>query len=127
MGRSVSTPPNTQAVAYDHIDIEDDDDWWFEDLKEDALYRIQELYPSMGPCSKRLGREDLAIAENWHAWFGLSVYGGLIAYWLVPKTDDPLNEAWVAQVERGFCTHFASLRKLGHMSNGEGVYQRIET
>ncbi len=124
MGRSVSTPYNAMVVAYDHVDVGEIDEDWFDDLKDNGRYRIQILYPSMEPTSKWVGREDLAIAENAHAWFGLSVYFGLVAWWLVPKEGE-LAEAWIAQVERGFCREFASLRRMGMMSNGEGVYQRI--
>lgn len=126
MARSVSTPPNTEVVAYDYVD-RDDDPFFFEDLIEGAQCRIYALFPSMTPADRWLGREDRVVAENGHAWFGFSEYMGLIAYWLVPKEDDgcELHRAWCGQVSRRFADEFASLRRVGMMSNGEGVFERI--
>jgi hypothetical protein len=97
---------------------------------------IKELFPSFEPCDKWLDREDHAIAENRFAYFGISEYCGLVALWLVKKDLDagyyedslltPLADRWLAQVEPRFLSTFGELRKLGHMSNGEGVYQRID-
>jgi hypothetical protein len=94
---------------------------------------IKEIFPSFEPCDKWLDREDHAIAENSFAYFGISEYCGLVALWLVRKEldwDSSANEAmqdrWLAQVEKKFLATFGTLRKLGSMSNGEGVYERIE-
>ena len=51
----------------------------------------------MSECEEWVDREDLAIAENGHAYFGVSEYCGCAAVWIVAKTDyygDPLAEAW---------------------------------
>lgn len=125
MGRSVSCPPNAGAIAYDYIDMDEDwDEYDWQDLEEDALYGIRELFPSMEPASGWAGREDKIIARNGHAIFGMSEYCRLIAYWMVPE-DRRISEAWVAQVAPRFQERFARLARLGVMSNGEAVYQRL--
>jgi hypothetical protein len=134
MGRSVSYPAGA-IVAFDHWDEEPDEqgfnDWsWME---TGLRARIKEIFPGFEPCDKWIGREDHAIAENSFAYFGISEYCGLVALWLVRKEldwDSSANEAmqdrWLAQVEKKFLATFGTLRKLGSMSNGEGVYERIE-
>jgi hypothetical protein len=127
MGRSVSYPQAAEVIAYDHVDWEEDDPFAYEDLVEDARYRIACLFPSMTPDEGWLGSENRILASNGHAFFGLSEYCGLLAYWLVPRenTDTPqLHRTWCNQVAPRFEDHFATLARVGMMSNGEGVYRR---
>jgi hypothetical protein len=154
MGRSVSHPSGA-IVAFKEITMqadidacneglmesEEEDDsapdyFDFDELIEDYQGWIKELFPSFEPCDKWLDREDHAIAENRFAYFGISEYCGLVALWLVKKDLDagyyedslltPLADRWLAQVEGKFLSTFGELKKLGNMSNGEGVYQRID-
>jgi hypothetical protein len=114
------------------LEIDEEHPDWDEEVYQ-YHERIKEIFPSFEPCDKWLDREDHAIAENSFAYFGISEYCGLVAIWLVRKelnVFDPLNyglaDRWLAQVEKKFLATFGTLRKLGSMSNGEGVYERIE-
>lgn len=102
------------------------------DWDEEISYyrdRIREVFPSFTSCDTWLDREDHAIAENGFAYFGISEYCGLVAIWLVGKehgdhTLIALSDRWLQQVEKRFLASFGEFRKVGTMSNGEGVYQR---
>ncbi len=145
MGRSVSSPHNASAVAYQTIEVRDEDDklvempdehdlqWAFESLVEDLQEYAPTLWPSLRKCDEWLGREDHALLENDLAYMGISEYCGLVAVWIVPRTDRygyestaNLCEAWCAQIEAKFLKTFGTLRKLGTMSNGESVFKRVE-
>lgn len=129
MGRSVSSPPRAGAVAFERIDTSDWDEfdvqWEWEAIEEDAVDRIREIFPSFKPDEGWLGREDKVLASNGHAKFGMSAYGGLVSFWLVPK-ENGLAEAWVDRARERFFRSFGTLRRLGFMSNGEAVFERIE-
>jgi hypothetical protein len=140
MGRSVSTPANAYLVAYcDWFNPTDEEgnpenrepenyDW--DDYVEGVVEYAKELWPSLSSCGDRvwLGREDRALLENNLVYLGVSEYCGLAAVWVVPKDGDyeHLATRWCNQISAKFDKAFASLRKLGTMSNGEGVYQRVE-
>lgn len=109
-----------------------DTDWDEETI--DLQRRIAEAFPSFQPCDEWLGREDHAIAENRFAYFGMSEYCGLVAFWLKAKEldwDSRANEAmqdrWLDQVKDRFISTFGELTKVGVMSNGEGVYRQIDS
>lgn len=65
-----------------------------------------------------------------------SVYGGLVAVWIVERNDgsywdtdcrtfrSPRAQRWLAQIAPKFNAEFGDHVCLGHMSNGEGVYRR---
>lgn len=97
---------------------------------------VRRFFPSFELCDEWLGDEDHALAENRFAYFGVSEYGGLVALWLVRKDFNTgyidgasmsnLADRWLTQVGPSFLKTFGTLRKLGHMSNGEGVFQLID-
>lgn len=141
MGRSVSTPNNAYLVAFCdwyNPDPEDEDgtptnrepeDYDWEDYLDGVTSYATELWPSLSSCGNRkwLGREDRALLENHLVYLGVSEYCGLSAIWVVPKDGKPeLAEHWCDQIRGKFQKAFGNLRKLGHMSNGEGVYERIK-
>lgn len=126
MARSVSYPRNAVA-AFSEYEGEDEFEWSW--LVEDFVERLKAKYASVHSHSGWLGREDRIVAANEFAFFGVSEYCGLVAFWVVAREDrygsaSYLAESWVAQIAKGFEAEFGSLRKLGHMSNGEGVYER---
>lgn len=129
MGRSVSYPRNA-VVAYSTFE---NDPYWdqqgeWEDLVECFQMTVADLWPSAEEANKWLGREDHAVMANRHAWFGVSEYCGLVAFWVVAKEDtghEPLSERWVAQIAERFTSTFSTLNRLGTFSNGEGVFERI--
>lgn len=68
---------------------------------------------------------------NDHAVAGLSEYCGIVSIWLAepgrPRGFDEcegLARAWRERVAPGFEAAFGTMRKLGHMSNGEAVFKR---
>ncbi|MGX7894955.1 hypothetical protein [Tsuneonella sp. HG222] len=134
MGRSVSWPCGASTVVYGTLDWDDEVDWdyhvqWFQEL-------VKTLFPSTWEQDAWVDREDHAFMGNNHALFGISEYCGLLSYWVLPRHNagcnfvthyNPgLSDAWCARIAPKFTKAFAALRKLGTMSNGEGVYQRID-
>ncbi len=154
MGRSVSTPHNASVVAYRHLEpqpVEDIDEdgnetmrepdetdfqWEFDSLVEDLQEYAPTLWPSLRKCDTWLDREDHALLENDLCYMGISEYCGLVATWIVPKSEhrsgysdehvDNLCAHWISQIEPKFTKTFGALRKLGTMSNGEAAFQCIE-
>ena len=154
MGRSVSTPYNATAVAYAPIEVEpyediDDDgeavtvepseldfQFAFESMVEDLQNHAPTLWPSLRECDKWLDREDHALLENDLCYMGVSEYCGMVAYWIVPKSDyragysdqhvDNLCDHWVSQIADKFVKTFGTLRRIGTFSNGESVYERTK-
>jgi len=132
MGRSVSYPSDCSAVCFRSFECEGEFDAEFELeyfvdwIKESATAK----FPSLCECDKWLGREDHAILENDHACVGVSEYCGLVAIWLKAKDEYPndhpeLSRSWTDRVSDTFHGLFAEYRKLGHISNGEGVFEKI--
>lgn len=137
----------TEEVTQDLIDdgIYDEDqlgDWVpreyaFDDVIEDFTETCLSEWPSLSACNEWVGREDNAILSNGLVKMGVSEYCGLLSYWVIPQDDLEANgyygqpdrtalaARWAAQIEAKFVGYFGTLRKMGHMSNGEGVYQRI--
>jgi hypothetical protein len=137
MGRSVSYPSGAivafSSIEFEGADWEGQDQW--EALREDFIQQCHYLWPSMediSECNKWLGREDRALLSNRFAYMGLSEYCGLVAFWIVAGDDQwsehlrGLGEKWLSQVAPKFIAEWSTLRKLGEMSNGEGVFERIE-
>jgi hypothetical protein len=128
MARSVSYPRNA-VVAFDSFDP--DPEFGFEDfqlLVEDYCHALSKAYPAGSPREKWLGREDRVVFANALVYFGISEYGGTIAYWAVVRddTDYPaLAESYLKRIAPNFEARFGTLRRLGAMSNGEVVYARI--
>jgi hypothetical protein len=137
MGRSVSYPQGS-IVAFTVLGVEDSDAWEFEyeGLREDLLERAMLRFPSLEPHQGWRGREDRVVARNAFADFGVSVYGEVVAVWIVERNDgsyrdtdcrtvrSPRAQRWLAQIAPKFDAEFGDYDCLGHMSNGEGVYRR---
>lgn len=152
MGRSVSYPSGA-LVAYartpydedwcancscpaSDCDCDEDDkslvqgeaDWdW---IAEDAARTISEMFPSFRPDDDWRGREDRVVARNSLVDFGFSEYCGLMAYWMVPREGldgnlEAFAERWIAAVSRRFCARFGEYVRIGGMSDGTSVYQRV--
>lgn len=137
MGRSVSYPPGS-IVAFTVLGVEDSDEWEFEYewLRDDLVDRATRLFPSLEPHHGWRGREDRILARNAFVDFGVSVYGDLVAVWIVERDDGPYRDAdwrtarsprarrWLAQITPRFDAEFGDYDCLGHMSNGEGVFRK---
>lgn len=130
MGRSVSYP-NSANVTFMHLDWdgEESDYMDFQDFIESRRDAAQDLWPSLEPCDKWVGREDHAILENSHAYFGVSEYCGVVATWFLAKDQDndgrqAVADHWVASVGTKLGKHFGNMQKIATMSNGEAVYEK---
>jgi len=124
MGRSVSYPHDS-IVTFTTFDY-DEDFIQFEDFIENFEETAKSLWPSFWKCDIWLDRENHAILENKHTYFGVSEYCGLVALWLVPKHEnDPLAWRWISQIEKKFNKMFGTLRTIGYASNGECFFERI--
>lgn len=111
-----------------HIDGDD-----FDMLIDDFRDQLRVLFPSVVSADHWIDREDHVLAENRLAYFGMSKYCGLVAYWIVPKgyhsgdeQIEALATSWVRKAADKFVAAFGELSKVGSMSNGEGVYRRID-
>lgn len=109
----------------------------FDDMLEDLIETCKSEWPSLSEDEKWIGREDHAVLSNGLVRVGISEYCGLLSYWVVARDDvtdqygyerdmTPLAARWASQIEAKFVQYFGNLRKMGNMSNGEGVYQRID-
>lgn len=137
MGRSVSYPSGA-LVAFTVLEADDEDDWDFayEWLQDDLRERASQAFPSLVPHQGWRGREVRILLRNAYADFGCSVYGGLVAVWIVERDDvaywdaewrhtrSPRAKHWLGQIGPRFDALFGDYDCLGHMSNGEGVYTR---
>ena len=155
MGRSVMTLGGTAIVAYagvepshywevhDGFECRDNEC----DSSCDHIYdyqcvldyyqeRVTELWPSFQPADSWVGNELHVIAENAHSIVAVSEYCGLISINLGAKYDRQayfaddsdiagLGAHWRAQIESKFLSTFGEYAKLGTMSNGEGVFQKV--
>ena len=137
MGRSVSYPSGS-LVAFTVLEVEDENDWDFEYewLRDEVVERAMRLFPSLEPQDGWRGREDRILARNAFADFGISIYCGLVAIWIVERNDgsywdadsrtarSPRARRWLAQIAPRFDAGFGDYDCLGHMSNGEGIYRK---
>ena len=113
--------------------VDPDSDDYAMDI-EDFQTHLKSLFPSVNSCDEWLGNEDHVLAENRLARFGMSEYCGLLSYWIVPKENgcysdeqiEPLAKRWIASIADKFVAAFGEMTKIGSMSNGEGVYRRID-
>lgn len=144
MGRSVSYPSGA-VTAFTTFEVEDDEgneldlQFEFEWLCGDLIERAAAAFPSLVPYDAWRGREDRILMRNKFADFGVSVYGGLVAIWIAERADvaywddewrttrSSRAQHWLRQIAPRFDALFGTLNRLGHMSNGEGVYHRRKT
>lgn len=153
MGRSVSYPHNATVVTYKPIEVEpyediDEDgetvtvepsEFDYQDAFDSMVEDLQEyaptLWPSLRKCDKWLDREDHALLENDLCYIGISEYCGLVALWIVPKTDEyagyysdahvaNLCDRWVDQIRDKFIKTFGAYHKVATASNGESFYRK---
>jgi len=113
-------PPDEQDLCPTDAYVEWED--YVEELREGA----RDSWPSMRLCSGWIGNEDRILAENAHAYFGVSEYMDLVAVWLVPKDCSALSAHWIKQATPKLLKNFATLQRIGTMSNGVSVFRKIE-
>ena len=136
MGRGISCPVDTLWEAFRLIGEQTEDDDWYEDLCYDYEIGAKEIFPSLSDVrNKWVGREDKVLLENDLIYFGVSVYGGMSAIWIVAKCDHhpytpestrPLAEHLVRQCSEKLNHRFGQYCLEGVMSNGEQVFRCCE-
>lgn len=131
MARSVETV--TPLTLFLDIGFPDDDNpFWFEELRSELFDLIQESFPSMSFNTKRrFGRETSSVCTNGHSTVTISTYFSVAAIGLVPDPD-PLAQAWCRtnfpRLQSIFRKSFgrAYLTRLGSDSTGSSYYSRAE-
>lgn len=148
MARSVSYAKGAKWVLYTHVEEpkpegcdygdpphQDDCQIAWDDFMGTLKDELQARFPSLTACDEWLGREDRAVLQNDHAYFGVSEYMGLVSVWAVPKQDDGwgqnmdgLHAHWtgLAEAKAKDAVKAAGelLVKVATFSNGEAVFQR---
>lgn len=129
MARSVSYLTRADAVAYDHLEFENDeifDELTWRDYKEFMIEKLKNKFPSLQDTDS-WEDETQIILENEFCEIGLSEYCGLISISIRAKDEydnyPGLAEAWVDKVKSKFLS-IGTLIKQGTFSNGESVYRR---
>ena len=130
MARSVSVPFNAQRVLY--INLYDFENYFDQEYAlDDFIQAICKRYPSLSPSRKRVGREDLGLAENAHAVVGVSTFCGLGAVWVTPKQANRTCCTWADSMKREFILgavreHLGQpLRKIATASNEEAFFEAV--
>lgn len=136
MGRSVSSLSNATEHTYIHLDLQED--WEWDDFKDELSTLLLERMPSLDTCDKWDGREDHIMWENRLAEIAISEYCGLVCLSARPKGGDgyrgepseAMGAHWLAQVwpglEKKLKEYYPEnvLVRIGGMSNGESVYKQ---
>ena len=144
MGRSIYIPHYAAVVAYAPVNpepyeiegenggvstVEPNEDHYvieYHYMVDNFLDYAPEIWPSLVPCAKTLDRYNTAQLENNLCYMGVSEYGGMAAYWIVPKDDrfsEKFSENWVNQIAKTFVDTFGTHEVVGRASNGEVFYQ----
>ena len=131
MSRSVWTHSDAIETAFFMMEADGCiDDWeeWVQDVREEFKCK----FPSMRDCDYWPEEESHAIVENEHCMVVISEYCGLISLGVVAldaSLYDGLNALatyWTQTNAAPFLRErYGELRKIGMMSNGESVYERI--
>jgi len=147
MGRGVMTATDAVHVVYFPITIGsgcDDEDccdsdfsyWEWDEFIEDLWEIIKDRYPSFFDCDKWDGREEHRILENDYARIVVCEYMGCVSVSLAIREDADhwpyaygLADHWCRQIAGNFQklldAHFGTIAKLGTMSNGVSVFQKV--
>ena len=99
-------PNNAVAIAYGSYDPSNEDHLNF--LVKSFQDTSRGKWPSLRCCDKWLSWKAHALLENSHAYFGMSAYRGLVAYWISPKDIAiyGLAENWCKIVSGDFVETF---------------------
>lgn len=146
MGRSVNYHSDAYKILYTHLEMSDThedeegnevksdyDDYQFEweCFEDNIIYGLQEVAPSLEPPYKKIwhDHEVRMILENNLCSVWLSEYCGLVSLSFVAQDYKvPLAEHWLDQMFPKFEKKInPTLRKLFTMSNGEAIFEKINT
>lgn len=131
MGRSVYVPSGAEVVAY--VNVECEDSFEYDMLKESLVYSLEVAFPSVSEDSGYVGREGVVIASNRLVKFVVAEYCGLLSVSIVPNDDEyyALGKNFANKISARFKSVVAGVcgavyYKVGSFSNGEGVYAKAE-
>jgi len=133
MGRSIYTPRNALAIAYQVISTGDEYDYTEQEFEYRAavdclLFDIKSRWPSFEPpyASQWIDHEGRVMLTNRLCSVVISSYGCLLAASLIANENAPqaLAERWVASIAARF-ERLGSHYYGGTMSNGESFYRPI--
>jgi hypothetical protein len=140
MGRSVDYLSYAVGVTFIPLEYnsedEGDQDWVWEDFEETVKDACTKIAPSLYEVSKKWDRrETRIILANRHCEIGISLYMTLASVSIRHNQSDYssreslavhwINQVWPKMVEE-IGKYYTILRKLGSMSNGEGVYEEVK-
>lgn len=106
----------------------------FQNDREFLMEHLMEVWPSLREADDRGYGEVQIILENELVEISLSEYCGMIALCVAPRDDiegytynyTGLAKKWIGQMSEKFLTTFDEYARLGSMSNGESIYQKVE-
>lgn len=131
MGRCVYTPSRAVATAYGHFEGEG---FEWENLLCDLSAAISGRYPSFRPAAGWRDREGRIILRSRTCSVVVGEYCGCLSVSLVVDDDGEyraLSHSWAGQISRNWQRLVEStlpnpMWRVGVMSNGEAVYQRVK-
>ena len=130
MGRGVYIPSNAELVIYIPTPIDEDSIYNFDIILDDLKEYLHSKMPSLYETDDWVGSEGYIFMENDLVQIGISEYGGVMAIWVIVREDyyPQLAYRWLDKVEKHFWNIplKPKLRLLGHFSNGESVYEKVE-
>lgn len=133
MGRSVWT--HSDAIETVFFEYECDDSFEWNEFIRDVRDTIRARFPSFQYADRWPERESHEILYNELAEIVISEYCGLVSLGIVPRLNDWHNETYRRNFAERFCLNsvapflretYGRLARITTMSNGEGVYRRIE-
>jgi hypothetical protein len=144
MGRSVDYLSNATKVLYIKYETEYenedgemvDDEFAFDDLHDNIISVIKELYPSFKDVDGRYdGRETRIILENRIVEIGISEYCGLVSISARPNqhadeygkhglAESFINKIW-DKLQKELNKYADVLNRVGGFSDGTSVYSKL--
>jgi len=136
-------PAGAEAVLYFYVELEEDDEWFWDDLIANIRGEIRSEDESFTVEEDWIGREGRVIIANQIVRIAISEYCGVCSLAFVP-TDEPDEDVWeplqtvweefAAEWSKQFAYKVAKklpgigiglLRRVGAFSNGEAVYEKV--
>ena len=141
MGRSVDYLNNAEVIIYFNLEIEEGDDFTWDDTVANLKACIQKKLPSYDEADGWDGRETNIILQNRLCNIGISEYCGLVSLSVAPRNSDNLD-TWATFRENFAISHAKSIEKTlqkivdyctgsrlirtGTFSTGTGVFERAD-
>lgn len=73
---------------------------------EEFQDNLHEVFPTVYPSIRWVGRNDCAIASNKFAFFGVSERDGCVSIWCLPREVKqilkPIRDKWIAAIGKSF-------------------------